>query len=150
MTADAAATILITKEEILIRDVSHVRSILDSFIPTLVERNRNGVEILITDYDDDERELFLIPEVRPWFHRLFDVIPDLFFWMDMSNGRLLLYALMMRSPVRVEGGTTIIPEDMQEFLTWGFSHLNVFCKMHDFDPEPSNQHINTCIKESIG
>jgi hypothetical protein len=143
---DTPVTILINREEVLAQDASRVRRVLDSFIPLLLERNRNAVALLITGYDDDQRELFLIPEVRTWFHRLFDITPDLFYWMDMGNGRLLLHALMMRSPVRVEGGTTIRPEDIQEFLIWGYSGLDVFCTTHHLDPLSSNQHITVCIK----
>jgi hypothetical protein len=134
---------------VLIRDVSRVRRLLDSFLSTLDERNRNAVNVLITDYDD-ERELFLIPEVRQWYQSLFHVIPDLFYWMDMSDGRLFLYSLMMHSPIHVDGGTIIRSEDMQEFLKWGFSHLNMFCRIHNLDPTPSNLHINTCFNKSIG
>jgi hypothetical protein len=147
---DTPVTILINKEEVLAQDASRVRRVLDSFFPLLLEKNRNSVAVLVTGYDDDQRELFLIPEVQAWFHRLFDIAPDLFYWMDMRNGRLLLYALMRCSPVRVEGGTTIRPEDMQEFHMWGFSRLNVFCNTHQLDPTPSNQHIAACIKETIG
>jgi hypothetical protein len=147
---DMPVTILINKEKVLAQDASRVRRVLDSFAPLLLEKNRNAVVVLVTGYNDDQRELFLIPEVRPWFHRLFDIVPDLFYWMDMRNGRLLLHALMMHPPVRVAGGTTIRPENMRDFLIWGFSRLNVFCNTHQLDPTPSNQHITACIKEAIG
>jgi hypothetical protein len=146
---ETPVTILINKEEVLAQDASRVHRVLDPFVPLLLEKNRNAVAVLVTGYDDDQLELFLISEVRTWLHRLFDIVPDLLYWMDMGNGRLLLYALMMGSPVQVEGGTSIRPEDMQEFLMWGFSGLNVFCNTHHLDPTSSNQHITTCIKGAI-
>lgn len=143
---DALVTIQVSREELLRQDVSRVRRILDSFVPGLLKRNRNAISVEVMGYDDDPRELFLIPEVRKWFHRLFDVTPDWFYWMDMSNDRLLLHALMMFSPVRVEGGTTIRPEDVQAFLMWGFPGLNVFCKNLQIDPTLSSQHVFACVK----
>jgi hypothetical protein len=147
---DTPVTILINRVEVLAQDASRVRRVLDSFVPLLLEKNRNAVEVLVTDYNDDKRELYQIPEVRTWFHRLFDITPDLFYWMNMSHNRLLLHALMMHSPIRVQGGATIRPEDMQKFLMWGFFRLNVFCSTHHLDPTPSNKHITECIKEAIG
>lgn len=146
---DTLVKILVNKEDVLAQDSSGVRRVLDSFIPHLLDRNRNSVEILVNGYNNDQRELYLIPEVRTWFHRLFDITPDLFYWMDMRDDRLLLYALMMRSPVRVKGGATIKPEDMQEFLLWGFSQLNEFCNNYNLDPTPSNLHITECVNSMI-
>src|SRR5215831_20778651 len=75
----APVTIMISREEIVSEDVSRVRTILNTFVPTLVERNRNRVTIMVEGYNDDPRELFLINEVRKWFHHLFDAVPELFF-----------------------------------------------------------------------
>lgn len=140
--------IQVRKEDVLFQDTSDVRDILDSFVPTLLDRNRNAITVHLNGYNDDSRELFFIPEVRTWFHRLFDTIPDLFFWMSMMDECLPLYALMMFKPVRVEGGSVIRPEDMQKFLVWGFNGLNEFCDKHDLDPNPSNKHITNCLKGS--
>jgi hypothetical protein len=147
---DTTGIILISKAEVLAQDVSQVRRTLDALMPEGAENNRNGVIVLIDGYNEDGRELYSVPEVKTWFHRLFDAVPELFYWMDMSNGRLLYHALMMRSPIRVEGGTAVSPEDMQQFLRWGFSHLNVFCQRHQFDPASSNEHITACVREAIG
>lgn len=60
----APVTILISKDEIVSVNASRVREILDSFVPTLIDRNRNRVTIMVNGYDDDSRQLFLIGEVR--------------------------------------------------------------------------------------
>jgi hypothetical protein len=143
---DALITIMVEKSEVLTQDVSRVRKILDSFLPTLASRNRNNVVILVNGYDDDSRELFLIAEVRTWFHRLFDAVPELFFWMDMHQQRLPFYALMMGEPVRGNGGTTVSSGDMGKFMLWGYTNLNEFCARHNFDATPSNSHILSCLK----
>ncbi len=146
---DTTVIILIEKAEVLAQDVSQVRRTLDAFMPEGAESNRNSIIVLINGYDEDGRELYSIPEVRTWFNHLFEAVPELFYWMDMSKGRLLYHALMMRSPIRVKGGTAVSPEEMQQFLMWGFSRLNVFCQRHHFDPASSNEHITACIRETI-
>ena len=123
-------TILVSKDEIVSENVSGVRGILDSFVPILIDRNRNRVIIMVNGYDTDSRELFLIDEVKKWFNHLFDVVPELFFWMDMHPPWLTFYAIMFGTPVRVQGGTTISSEDLQRFLVWGYQNLNVFCSTH--------------------
>ena len=142
---DALVTIMVEKGEILNEDVSRVRQILNSFIPQLFDRNRNGVVILINGYDEDSRDLYRVAEVRTWYHRLFDAVPEFFFWMDMRQKRLAFYALMMGEPQRVDGGTTVSAEDMRKFMVWGHTKLNIFCQAHGLDPSPSNDHIKQCL-----
>ena len=141
-------TILVSKDEIVSENASGVRGILDSFVPILIDRNRNRVTIMINGYDTDSRELFLINEVRKWFHHLFDVVPELFFWLDMRLPWLTFYATMFGTPVRVQGGTTISSEDLQRFLVWGYQNLNVFCSTHGISPDLSNEHIRSAIERS--
>jgi hypothetical protein len=138
--------ITVSRKEIVSEDVSRVRGILDTFVPTLTDRNRNRVTIMINGYDNDPRELFLINEVRKWFHRLFGAVPELFFWMDMRPPWLTFYAIMFGTPVREPGGTTMSSEDLQRFLIWGYQNLNGFCSAHDISPDPSNEHIRCAIE----
>jgi hypothetical protein len=79
---DTPVTILVNREKVLAKDASRVRRVLDSFVPLFLEKNRNNVAVLVTGYNDDKRELCQIPEVRTWFHSLFDITPDLFYWMS--------------------------------------------------------------------
>lgn len=140
-----STTIRVGQEWILSRNISFVRNLLNTFIPKLLERNRNKVRIEIIGYEQDPRQLFLINEVRAWFHKLFDEIPELFYWMDMSDNYLEFYALMMFTPKRVEGGTILSPEDMQKFLTWGYVNLNEFCAKYAISPDSTNQHISMVL-----
>lgn len=143
---NSPVTIMVSKDEIVNKDVSRVRGILDSFVPTLIDRNRNRVTIMVNGYNDDPQELFLINEVRKWFHHLFDASQDLFFWMDMRPPWLTFYAIMFGTPVREQGGTTISTEDLQRFLVWGCQNLNAFCSAHGISPDSSNEHIRHAIE----
>jgi hypothetical protein len=100
---------------------------------------------MVNGYNDDPRELFLINEVRKWFHHLFDAAPELFFWMDMSRPWLTFYAIMFGTPVRQKGGTTTSSEDFQRFLIWGYQNLNTFCSAHSISADSSNEHIRRAI-----
>lgn len=113
---NSTVTIQVSKDEIINEDVSRVRGILDSFVPLLFDRNRNRVTIEISGYGADSRELCVINEVRRWFQHLFEVVPELFFWMDMRDPWFTHYAIMFGTPIRVQGGTTISNEDVEEFL----------------------------------
>ena len=113
-------TIQISKEAILACDVRQVREILDSFVPNLIERNRNRVEIEIIGYGEDSRELYLINEVRSWFHIFFrqhsGLVP-----LDESASAM---AHLLRHHVRNTsssrwGGTTVSPEDLRELFALG-------------------------------
>ena len=138
-------TIQVNKDEILALDTSRVRRILDTFIPELVDRNRNGVTVLVNGYEADPRELIVIPEVRAWFRRLSEVVPEIFFWMDLRPPFFTFYAIMASTPIRRDGGTTLSADDLKKFMIWGYTGLNLFCQTHNFDPGPSNAHIKQCI-----
>lgn len=143
-------TIEISKDEILNVDVSRVREILDSFIPNLFDRNRNGVAITVSGYNTDSRELFQINEVRKWYNHLFEVVPELFFWMDMRPPWFTFYAIMFGTPIRVNGGTTVSSEDLERFLLWGFQNLNLFCVTYSLKPDLSNEHIHNATIGELG
>jgi len=147
MITTQPVTISISKDMILARDVSHVRAVLDSFMPELVERNRNRVELEVFGYDDDPRELVLIKEVRRWYHEFFDNTPDLFLWMNFQAPLISFYAIMFGNPVRVAGGTTVRPEDFQRFLDWGFGALNGFCEGNGIRPDESNKHVLAAVQK---
>ena len=64
-------TIQVSKREIHSYDVSRVSDILASFVPVLLERNRNRIQIEVMEFNEDPRELYDIPEVRNYFQILF-------------------------------------------------------------------------------
>ena len=141
-------TIAVNKNEVLALDTSRVRRILDDFMPELADRNRNGVVILVNGYEDDPRELVIIPEVRAWFNRIFEVVPEIFFWMDLRPPYLTFYAIMASTPIRRDGGKTLSADDIKKFMVWGYTSLNRFCAAHNLDRGPSNAHVLTCLQAS--
>lgn len=146
----APVTISVSRDEILEREIRRVREILDSFIPDLVERNRNRIELEVLGYGDDPRELFLVDEVRAWYHKFFQYTPDFFLWMNLRPPWLVFYAIMFGTPIRAAERTSVASEDLQQFLSWGFESLNQFCMSHGIRPDESNEHVAAALRETTG
>ena len=141
--------IQVSKQEILAKDTSRVIDILDSFIPNLLERNRNGVQIEVNGYNADKRELFHIDEVREYFKTLFENVPHLFYWMDFNSFMPLFLGLMLYKPMRVSGQVTISSRNLQEFVYLGFLGLNEFCTQHHISVESTNNLINKWLNDQV-
>lgn len=141
--------IQVSKQEILAKDTSRVVDILDSFIPNLLERNRNGVQIEVNGFNADNRELFDIEEVREYFKTLFENIPHIFYWMDFKSYMPMFLGLMLYKPVRVPGYVTITSRNLQEYVYLGFFGLNEFCRQHNISPEPTNNVVSKWIKDQV-
>lgn len=127
-------------------DTTIVCNTLDSFIPKLLERNRNRIRMEVIGYDQDDRELYVIKEVRMYFQKLFDEVDGAFYWIDPTSYMMIFWGLMLLPPYRINGQVGLTPEDMQKYLTWGFIKLNQFCEENSISPEPTNKKIFAAIK----
>ena len=127
---DGRIYISISKQEIVDKDISRIRGIFDRYITNLKDLSRNNFTIQVTGYNDNHSELFLINEVRAWFHKFFDYVPELFYWISCEEIPLKYYALMFCNPIRVNGGTVVDTEDYQRFLIWGYQNLNIFFQFY--------------------
>jgi len=133
--------ISISREEVELCDPSNVVAIVSSWIPLLLERNRNRVQLEVRGYSDDPRELYDIPEVRRFCAALVDVFPGMFYWLDTESHMFALIMLLLYHPIRVEGGVTVATADLQEFFLRGHTELNAFCEYQRISPDASNQAI---------
>ncbi|MGI5907553.1 MAG: hypothetical protein ACOX8O_02820 [Christensenellales bacterium] len=131
--------IQVSKKMVIDLNISFVCNILNSFIPKLLDRNRNRVRLEVLGYGLDERELYDIPEVRLFFKKLFDDVDGAFYWLDPNSYMLILWGLMLFPPHRVNGMVGLAPDDLKKYLTWGYIKLNRFCQINNISPEPSNQ-----------
>ena len=84
--------------------------IINSFIPSLLERNRNRVQLEVLGYGDDPRELFDIAEVPAYFRDLREIFPGMFYWLDTyADGfTFILMGLLLYTPIRVGNGQVTI------------------------------------------
>jgi hypothetical protein len=121
-------------------DPSRIARILEDFVPHLLDRNRNRVQIEVMGYD--QRELFDIPEVRKYFTALFELHAGLFYWIDVSSSILVFLGLMLFEPNRVAGRVGLLPRDMQVYHARGFAGLNSFCAVTGASANAANADIN--------
>lgn len=131
MSRENPVTIQVSRQEIDRCETSGVSIILESFVPHLLERNRNRVQIKVLGFGNDKRELFDIPEVRKYFRKLF-----------------LFLGLMLFEPYRVSGQVGLTPQDMQSYLVAGFSGLNEFCRVSGASPEKTNASISAWLRRA--
>jgi hypothetical protein len=136
-----AVIICIGKPDVETRSLEPVIKLLKSFIPDLLERNRNRVQFQVIGFNDDPRELYEIPEVREYFKQLFQREPALFYWLDVDAHMLLLLCLMLYEPVISAEGPTVSLPDLQSFLATGYVGLEAFCKQHGLSAEPTHHAI---------
>ena len=138
--------IQVSLTEVQAADTSLSTSTLKSFVPDLLERNRNRVRFEVLGYDDDPRELFDIPEVRKYFQNLIDENPGLFYWIDIDSHMLIFLGMMLFEPYRIEGQVGLCPKDMQSYLLRGFSGLNAFCDSVGVSADATNDAINSTLR----
>lgn len=118
----------------------------------LARRAQGRVEITFDGYDDDQRELFEIPEVRQYVPLLDSVLPELFFfaWTDEQAATLRTFALCQTKILdkrildpsgnyRVE----IDPEFTGQFLTRHWPGLN---EMTDWLGIPDAENKEICYR----
>jgi hypothetical protein len=139
-------TIQVSRQEIDRCNTSGVSIILESFVPYLLERNRNRVQIKVCGFGNDKRELFDIPEVRKYFRKLFDDNPGLFYWIDINSYMFVFLSLMLFEPYRVNAQVTLTPQDLQSYLVAGFLGLNEFCRVSGASPEKTNASISAWLR----
>ena len=126
--------------------------IVRSFVPNLLERNRNRVQLEVVGYADDPRELYDIAEVRAYFRSLREVFPGMFYWLDtdFDGFTFILTGLMLYTPIRIGGGqVTISPRDLQDYLSHGFAELNAFCQRYGVSADATNRSIRELLKRLV-
>jgi hypothetical protein len=146
-TTEARPRVLIqaSRREVEELDTGRLVGILDSFAPDLMERSRNRVQLEVSGYLEDKRELFDGPEVRAFLAKLFDDRGSLLYWIDFDTKMLMLLGLMLYPPVRVEGQVTLQPFHLQAFLQRAFGKLNCFCERWQTSAEPSTHLVHQAI-----
>jgi len=136
----------ITRANIELTNTQPVEELLDSFTSGNLELFRNRIVFAVLGYDDDERELYEIQEVRRYFIKLFSEIDGLFYWIHTGYNMVQLIGLLLYRPVYVEGQVTLSTEDWQSYLMWGYMKLNKFCSENGVSPEPTSTEIGNIFR----
>lgn len=99
------------------KDVSYFESTRRELIELTVEyRKLNHLELLIGGYDDDNRSLYEVPEVRRWIKLVHATYPDLLFWLTPGSLWIVTLSLNPSFHSRLPDGRLQIAFEPQALL----------------------------------
>lgn len=111
---------------------------------------RSSVEIFFPDYNDDERELYDIPEIRQWFQNSMDQNIPWFYFLNGKNitiGLSLLFICCVNiKRVKIVNNIHKLEpnrEDIEEWMNQNFINLNIFTNQNNIDLETNKEVSNT-------
>ncbi|WP_447858099.1 hypothetical protein [Pseudomonas aeruginosa] len=103
------------------------------------------LSLSISDYDDDPRELFEIPEVRRYLHGLDQEWPFWFFFLTPPSIRLV--GMCLASAVTVAPGKVFMaPENFYRFMERGFGAVNHLFDHYGF-PESESEALSRGVSQ---
>lgn len=111
-----------------------------------LEASNGTISLMVSGYDDDPRELHLIPEVRCYFQVLDDQFP---FWCHICTRiehslRMVFTMLAELTPVALEDppgaiGYRFSNDDLNAFVEQRLMAMQTLHARHGFDPKESEQ-----------
>ena len=126
--------IIISKEEILEMDLSPTLISLNKLIKSkeTIEHFHQRIDIGISGYDTDERELFEIIEVRNYLQQLDSKFPYWFYFLNNIHSSSLHLITFSCINCKVENGKKHCEEtSMQNFFDAHFGFMNQICDYID-------------------
>ena len=143
----------IPKEEVVNLSFGYISSLLTRLSKThdMLVGNRNSMEIYFPGYDDDDRELPQIPEVRAWVQRSLEVGVPWFYFLSTEAGiiglRTLFFCACEITYIRLEGDRYRVEVPFEERMKW----LDInFCNMNDFmNGKGLSMELNVEISDNI-
>lgn len=131
-----------TQEEVNAGDISGLVDRLQELVATRESAMASKQRLIMftTDYDNDSRELWDIPEVRIFLHRLFLACPFIFFLAVHGSLTIDLFMCCCCKQVnRTDDGLIEFdPDDLQRFLQFGFVGMNKVTQRLAISVEISN------------
>ena len=127
-----------SRQEVEAGDVAHALATLQKLLkPEVARRARQRLVFCITGYDDDPRELHMIPEVREWMRELDGRFPYWFYFMTTGpESTLTFVTLSLCEYDKVPGWSVARPESLRRFALEHFVAMNKLC---DALGEPQDQ-----------
>jgi len=92
---------------------------------TLKERRRHLLEIGISGYGEDPRELFEIPEVCDWAKRVFQLVPSLYYFLTADSWYRFVGWLcgpISKREISSRSFQSRFDEQLMSFITKGIMH----------------------------
>ena len=125
----------VTREEVETCDVTRILDIFLGFLQSPREFY-DSVEITVSGYDDDPRELWEIPEVKRWFETLDKAWPFAFFFMSTLGAGLRVLALCCIGAETIDENTVqVSPLYMAAFMSEHFVPMNAMFELVSLSDE---------------
>ena len=146
---------VITREEAETGDVSRLQDFFHMFeaAPDVLPNIRNKLVLAVNGWDDDQREVYEIPEVRNWYSKAEKSVLGWSYYLDLESRYSTLMAFMACTcKVEVRGASKdghqkiiwIPPLERKAFMERHFDWLNQFTKKHRI-PLSVNKEISHAI-----
>lgn len=122
--------IVIAREDIESGETGRVLEILYRFLTTkkIAKKNRELLDFSVDGYNDDQRELYEIPEVREWFTELDRQFGYWFYFLSKKAKSLrLLAACLCKYEKTNDGAVSIDSADLAGFVEASFIPMNEIC-----------------------
>lgn len=102
--------VVVGREEVEAGDISDTLAVFARLrsAPEVARASLGGIDLVVGGYDDDPRELYYIPEVRRWFMRFMDEMPDLFFFLHERSGTATVAMFATSDFKRLEDGRSLL------------------------------------------
>jgi hypothetical protein len=125
--------------------LGHMRLLLSSRQVSLAVRQR--VEFVVLGYDEDPRELWVIPEVRLFFGMLHASFQNWFF-LAFPEGVFLsvLANCLCLTPGQDAKSSNLDPERLKQFILGCLEALNHLCHIHAIPDEVNREITEAAIK----
>lgn len=141
---------MIDREDIESLNFDNLTTVFERFEvnPELVKHLRSKVEVSISGYDNDSRELFDIPEVVKWVKGAFPKVDGWFYFL--TNDRIsaflkVLFICHTKFKKEKNGKLSYQKSDSKEFIISSFNGLNKFCDKHGISDEINIEQINKAM-----
>jgi len=138
----------ISRQEIESRDTKPALAMLNELLdPDRCRQLRHSVAISVLGYDDDPRDLWRIPEVVEWIRLVDAEWPFWFYFISPERPdwlKVIIYCLCKTE--RVQGGTSVSPDELQRFLIDKIAQMNRICT-HAADSQQTADEMSKLIVE---
>lgn len=136
----------ITRADIEAQNVVPALASLNKLVASkqALDASNGTISLMVSGYDDDPRELYVIPEVRQYFHVLDDQFPYWFHVCARIDHTLRLLLMMLveieqvpQSPESSSAEARFSNDDLHLFLLHHIQTMNTLHTRHGFDEETS-------------
>lgn len=149
--------VAIPKKEILTGNFDYIINFIERLSKNkdMLIKSRSTLDIFFPAYDEDDREIFQIPEIMDWLKKSVDVGIPWFYFLDTRKKNIGL-TLLMRSYCReikiVKSDEGHLVEfnrnDLKKFIEQNYINLNIFTEENKLSLE-INREVSTGIFEYL-